>query len=257
MAAKEKTRTPKVLIHDIDRGLVSLGSDDTITQIFGYRPRRYVRGKALIETFDKLHQLIIEEYSDDLGLVEQEYYDLKEGVELDYEVLDSISAYQAQDKMDIQGEGKMQRDDWGQLGDDMEKLVLRLTRTKTNVIIMGHVKIEEGTKGTVRLTPGLSGRMKQELGRHFDVVAYNQLITSEETGEVNYMWQIMGDESAAAKCRIEALTKIAVKGMIPQDFKLVHDTLTKAGHKNWKMLILGDIGTGKTYSLRTLAEIEI
>jgi hypothetical protein len=254
--SKEK-RSPKVLIHDIDLGLASLGSDDTIEEIFGYRPRRYVRGKALLEMFDKLHQLVIEEFEDQLGLVEHEYYYLKEGVELDFEVLDSATAYQAQDKMDIQGEGKMQRDDWGQLGDNMEKMFLKLTRTKTNVIVIAHTKTEEGIKGTVRQSPALSGRMKQEVGRHFDIVAYNRLITNEETGEVQYMWQIVGDESAAAKCRIQPLADIAVKGMIPQDFKLVHDTVTKAGHENWKMLVLGDTGTGKTYSLRTLAEIEI
>ena len=254
---KNEGRRPKVLIYDFDRGLASVGSDDKIEEVFGYRPRRFVRGKAIHETFDKLHKLMIEEYEDDLGMVEQEYYYLQEGVDLDFQVLDSISAYQAQDKMDIQGEGKMMRDDWGQLGDDIERLVLKLTRTKGSSIVMGHTKLTEGVKGVTRQVPSLSGRMSSELQRHFDIVAYTHVIRNEESGESEYFWQIQADETAAAKCRIQELVDTATKGMIPQDFVPIYNILAKAGYGNWKMLILGDSGTGKTYSLRTLAKVKI
>lgn len=254
-------KTPKVLIYDFDRGLNSVAPDDRIEEVFGYRPRRFVKSESLQNTFDKLHELYIKEAEDALGLVEEEWYRLREGVDIDFEVLDTITAYQGQKKRDIKKESKRDRislPEWGIIGDDMEELVMKLTRTESNVIMFGHQKPQEDSDlGIISYVPALSGRMKEEIGRHFDIIAFTVVVTDKKSGQRKYYWQIIADERRSAKCRLAEVSDFAVKnkGLIPQDFGLLWKYINKGGYENVKILILGDSGTGKTYSIRTLKDV--
>jgi Cdc6-like AAA superfamily ATPase len=40
--------------------------------------------------------------------------------------------------------------------------------------------------------------------------------------------------------------------MIPQDYNLIREAAKERGWDNFKVMIIGDPGTGKTFSLKTL-----
>lgn len=259
----ETTTAPKVLIYDIDRGLKSLADDARIKEIFGYLPRRFIRTKSFIDLFIKMHKAEVLKTEDELGEILAEQFTMKGDVQI--EVLDSITAYQGQTKKEVRGDAdKLSLPMWGEVGESMEEMVLLLARTNTHVIILGHTKeSKDDDLGIIRHVPALSGRMQNEIGRHFDLVLYTGVETDAKTGKRYYYWQVLADERRSAKCRIEAVSKYAEKegGRIPQDFGLLFSLMLGKSvpeqHTAVKILILGDTGTGKTYSLRTLKGVKL
>ena len=243
---------PRTIIYDIDRGLSSLATDDQIEKVFGYKPRRFIKIQSFINLFQKLHTPGVIQVEDDLGPIEQEVF--KGTKDIQIEVVDSISAYQHQVKKEVKGEAdRISLPMWGEIGETLEELVYLLTRTDTHVIILGHVKAEsDNDLGIIRFVPALSGRMQNEIGRYFDMVLYTNVETDKTTGHREYKWQVLADDRRSAKCRIEAISKWAEddRGRVPQDFEQLFKRA--AGHKALKILILGETGTGKTRSLRTL-----
>lgn len=252
---------PKVLIYDFDRGLNSVAPDDRIEEVFGFRPRRFIKAKSIRDTFDKLHEMYIKETKDALGTVEEEWYRIREGVDIDFEILDSITAYQTQEKKDVKGNAeKLFLNDYGVIGEHIEDLVIKLTRTEANVIVIGHTKAQEDSDlGVIKYIPSMTGRMKEELMRHFDIVAYTIMETNRESGQRKYMWQLLADERRSAKSRLDTVSEWALKnkGLVPQDFDLLWKCIKEGSYSNVKMLILGDSGTGKTYSIRTLQDVKL
>lgn len=252
---------PNIIIFDIDRGLKSIGNDDRIEEVFGYRPRRFIRSEKISELFDKLHTPNVIQTEDILGIVEEEVYEIANGHEIDFEILDSITAHQAQKKKELKGNAaRVTLPQWGELGEAIEDLILKLCRTNTNVIIIGHTKAQEDNDlGVISYIPALSGRMKDEIARYFDIVMYTVVSTDKNTGHREYLWQVIADERRAAKCRLDEVTKWAAKsrGLIPQDYELLFNKIKQGGYKAVKILVLGDSGTGKTYSLRTLKNVEV
>ncbi len=248
---------PKVVIYDFDRGLRSLGTDDRIEQVFGFKPRRFIKSESLWEFFDKTHKLEILQTEDELGICEQEYYITTK--DFDFEVLDSLTAYSVQKKSELKADApRLSLPKYGELGEDIEDLVIKLTRSNSNFICIGHTKpTEDSDLGIVTYQPLLSGRMKDEISRHFDIVAYTLVETDREKGTRSYYWQIVADERRSAKCRISEVSNYAMKngGKIPQDFALLWNLLTDK--RGIKMLILGESGTGKTYSLRSLKDVSL
>lgn len=252
---------PKTLIYDIDRGMKSLASDERIEEVFGYKPRRFIRTGTMDALFTKLHEPAVIETEDALGTVEEEVFKVREGIE--FEVLDSLTAFQAQTKKEVKGGAdRITLPQWGEIGETLEALVLKLCRTNTNVIILGHVKSEsDNDLGVVRFIPALSGRMQHEIGRYFDIVFFTRIELDSQTGQRQYLWQVLADERRSAKCRIEEVSKWAEEkhegipyGCMPQDFTLLF-ALAK-DYPAIKILILGESGTGKTRSLRTLTGIK-
>lgn len=251
---------PKVLIYDTDRGLASVGSDERIEQVFGYRPRRFIRTQSVFDLFDKLHKPKIIKTEDPLGVVEEEYYSVRDEFDIDLEVLDSLSAFQTQKKREIQDGKKMTLPNWAELGDAIEELAFKLTRVDRPVIIVGHVKeTKDDDLGIIRYVPALSGRMQVELSRVFDLVLYTIVTKDDKNGERQFLWQVLPDERRDAKSRYEEVSKFAEKhgGYMPQDFHLLFNLIKDGGHKNPKILIIGNSGSGKTYSLRTLKNVNL
>ena len=250
------SKAPKVLIVDTDRGLSSLAPDDRIEDVFGYKPRRFIRSKSIQIFRDKMFENYVQVDEDALGPVENEYWKLKSGKELDYIVWDSLTSWQAMKREELKAEsntGKMTQNSWGDLADDLEELVTTFERSDVPFIATCHTKQVDDGSGTSTYGPSIQGRMKHELTRHFDIVAYS-LASANEKGTREYKWQILADEYRAAGCRFDEISKWAAKnnGCIPPDFGLLTTKLQEAGYTKFNMLIIGPPKTGKTYSLRTL-----
>ena len=97
--------TPKTLIYDFDRSTASIGSDEKIQDVFGYRPRRFASTKGAFDFFTKLHTMVSikpDVESDPLGLLEEEKM-FNPNMPIDIEVLDSITAFQRAKKKEVKG----------------------------------------------------------------------------------------------------------------------------------------------------------
>lgn len=249
---------PKVLILDTDRSLASLASDDRIEQVFGYRPRRFLNSNSLLNLIDKMFERCVETYEDELGTAEQEYFRLREGKELHYVVLDSLTAFQQIKRKELKDEsttGRLRIQDYGELADSMEDVLYGLLGSNVPFIATCHTKAVDDGYGGTKFVPSLQGRMRDELFKHFDIVAYT-IVRTDDDGNRQYLWQIVADEARDAKCRFEEVTKWAMKqptkGLIHQDFALLTAKIKDSGFNKFNMVIIGPSGTGKTYSLRTL-----
>jgi hypothetical protein len=249
---------PKIIVYDFDRGLKSIGSDEQIEQHFGYKPRRFIKTKSAFEFFASIHKPGVIKTTDALGDVEEEYWRTKPGI--DIEVLDSITAFSANKKKELKGtSSKVTLPQYGELGEAVEDLVLLLTRTDKHAIIISHVAPEKDDDlGIIRYVPGLTGKMKEQVGRYFDIIAYTHVKSDPKNpGKKEYLWQVLADERRDAKSRIDKISEYAAQnnGCIPQDFELLFNLAE--GYPALKILILGNSGTGKTYSLKSLSKIQI
>lgn len=247
----------KVLFYDFDRGLTSLGSPESIEKEFGFQPRTFITTNKAMELFDKTHKHQTTSIKDELGEIEIEFYETHPAI--GFEVLDSISAYSIMKKKEVRGTAKkVTLQQYGEIKEDLEDLILALTRTNTNTILIGHTKTEKDDElGYLKYIPSITGSMANEIGRLFDLVLYTYVDVDAKTKERNYLWQVEADERRSAKCRVKSINELAAKtqGYIPQDFEKLFKAAEKEGIKSLKILILGDTGTGKTYSLRTLKSL--
>ncbi len=247
----------KVLFYDFDRGLSTLGSPETIEKEFGYRPRTFIETKRAMELFDRTHKLKKEEIKDSLGTIDIEYYDTHPSI--GFEVLDSISAYSIMKKKEVRGTAKkVTLPQYGEIKEDLEDLILALTRTNTSSILIGHTKTEKDEDlGILRSIPSVTGSMANEMGRLFDLVLYTEVQKDAKTGKRSYLWQVEADEKKAAKCRIQSIAEYASKndGYIEQDYEKLFKMAYDEGIMFLKILVLGETGTGKTYALKTLKDL--
>lgn len=252
---------PKVLIIDTDRSLSSLASDERIEQVFGYKPRRFLNSKSVENFRDNMFERFVETTEDELGPIENEYWRLRTGRDVNYIVWDSLTSFQGIKRDELKSEsssGKLRIQDYGDLADSLEGLVTVFERSDIPFVAICHTKQTDDGSGISKYVPSLQGRMKEELFRHFDIVAYS-LVQSDDAGNRSFVWQILADEYRDAKCRFEEVTKWAASkhGYIPQDFGLLTAKIKDAGYTKFNMLIIGPSGTGKTYSLRTLKNANI
>lgn len=247
----------KVLIIDTDNGLESLASDERIEGVYGYRPRRFISATSVIEMFDRLFEHVVIQHEDQLGKCEEEVYRLKADFELDAIVLDSLSAYQSAKKREVRGSSDLVTLQMhGMIGEGVEDLITRLTRTNIAVIVTGHTKGDSENEMTV-YKPALTGRMAVEINRHFDIVMHS-LTTTSHNGNTKHVWQINADATRACKSRLQSVSEALSKtgGRMPQDYEQLMSLINAGGYVAPKILVLGDSGTGKTYSLRTLKKVE-
>lgn len=247
----------KVLIIDTDNGLSTLGSDERIEQVFGYRPRRFISSGSVLEMFDKLFEHVVIEHEDPLGKCEEEVYRLRDEHDLDVLVLDSVTAYQAARKREVKGDSDLVTLQMhGVIGEAVEELITKFTRTNVAVIVIGHTK-GDNENDLTRYKPALTGRMAVEINRHFDIVAH-ALAETDAAGGIRYLWQINADESRACKSRLQSVSDYLARtnGKMPQNFKALFDLVVAGGYTSPKILILGDSGNGKTYSLKSLKKVE-
>lgn len=239
----------KILIYDFDKSLRTLGSDEKIKSSFGYAPRRFENTESFDKFFSDIHKFTRKESEDELGkVIEDSYTPVKP---IDIEVLDSITQLATLMRKEVRGESakkKLTQADWGQLGEMVEDTLIKLCSTSNHMVIIGHTKWDkEEDTGMFKYMPSISGRMANEFGRYFDIVAFTRIQKNATTGATEYMWQIVPDEKRTAKCRLRSVFKYCRNGMIPQDFGLFE--LDK--HESLKIAIIGEPGTGKTHSLST------
>ena len=104
-----------------------------------------------------------------------------------------------------------------------------------------------GTEPMSVLAKVKEGATKEDVGKWIDFVLYTK-VEKDKTGKRNYLWVTARDERYChAKDRTQELP-----AEIPQDYSIIFDAVNKKGWDTAKVLVIGEPGSGKTLSLKTL-----
>ena len=143
-------------------------------------------------------------------------------------------------------DGKLKLQQWGQLKNKLDGALEFITRIPGIVVCNCHSKIQTMDDGN-KVMPYIDGSTKEDISKWFDFVFYTKAVKSGK--ETKYMWVTRRDEKYDhAKDRTDLLDD-----MIEQDYQIVINAAKEKGFKGCKILIIGSPGSGKTWSLKSLA----
>lgn len=253
-------QAPKVLLADLDfrrSGTTSIArSEDEIKQLFGYHPLHIKSGKGFKMFMDVLGKRVDKPITYGVDTVFELSPNFKD---IDYFVLDTLSGLHSFVTDEIRGaKSTMMQQDWGRLGHTMASYLIDISNLPCNVVVTAHTKFKDDLDLGRRIeSPALSGQTGEQLSKYFDNVMYANVET-EKQGKRIYSWQAAPSESRDCRC-LPAVTESALqnKGFLPQDFVNLTNLIKQDTVEPTKTLILGRAGAGKTYSLRTLADMRI
>ena len=122
----------------------------------------------------------------------------------------------------------------------------------TSVICNVHGKLKEDNElGVLKVMPNIEGSTKEDLGKWFDFVLYTQ-VNKDPKGNRVYQWVTARDEKYChAKDRSQELP-----ALMDQDYSIIFDVIKKKGWDSAKILVIGDPGSGKTMSLKTIKGVK-
>ena len=107
--------------------------------------------------------------------------------------------------------------------------------------------IDDQDAGVLKVMPNIDGSTKEDLGKWFDFVLYTQ-VNKDDKGNRKYQWVTSRDEKYChAKDRSQELQPV-----IDQDYSVIFNIVKKKGWDGAKILVIGDPGSGKTMSLKTI-----
>ena len=251
----------KTVIFDYDRSLASIGSDETVTELFGLPAIPIFNG--LSETRRILRKLVAPSkrtFRNPLfggEEVIQEGFDLSpRAKELGIEciVFDSITCLGLQEREAIVQKRKLSQLDqkgWGEYGRNLTKFIYNMATLPCKLIMMAHVDRERDADGESIEIPALKGSAKNEVQRWFDIILYAHTYPDKKQGTV-FSWQTKPTEGRFAKDRLNVLPDV-----MEQDFSEIFRSYEEAGIKYPKILVIGESGSGKSYSLVSINQGEV
>lgn len=237
---------------DFEYGSKSLGNEMDIERMFGYpviRPENWHSTKQILGQIWKKEQ---ERSTKQLGdiLIEEEStrYVPKNGTTVDTLVFDTATESIKQFQRELRGDKRMTLPMWGDLKNDVDMFLRFINQLPCNVILNVHSKpVKDEDLGIIKYIPNIEGSTREDMAKWFDFVLYTK-VNKDENGNRQYVWVTSRDERYDhAKDRTQLLPP-----EIPQDYSLIFDSARERGWQNIKVLIIGQPGSGKTLSLRTL-----
>lgn len=104
----------------------------------------------------------------------------KPGHGYDVVVLDSLTEIQKMQVAETGGQGKMNVQQWGRIGDELRTFVRQLRDLPVHVIAVCLSKETDDDDVGCRVRPALSGSMKEEVSGFFDLVGYAHVVRTEQ-----------------------------------------------------------------------------
>ena len=255
----------KFLPLDVDRSFASIGGDAAATKLFGKSPVPISRGlRQISKIIDRLFTVQEIDIEDDflgkgksLGAV---LSPRAKELGIGGLIIDTISNAFTQEERNIVGAidltnidkvRMMEQRDWGTLKRIANDLFYKLFVSPIPLILNSHYEIQkDGESGKMFWGPALGGKSKEEIKKIFDVIVFNRVSPGVD-GARTYRWLTRPTEQFLAKDRLSVLDS-----EMPMDFGIIFDRYAQAGIMNPKILVIGDSGTGKTFALRTVANIK-
>mgnify|MGYP003117907598 FL=1 len=243
----------KVLYVDFEQGYKSLGSGDDIKNIFGYPMLQFDTYSDFKKLLGNLFERKKVQEEVQIGAVkvpqESTKWVKKPGVELDCIVLDTGTELVKKYQRELQGtKDKLTIQQWGQIKNQLDILMNVVNQLPCSVIVNTHAKpVKDDELGLQKMYPAIEGSTKEDVGKWFDFVLYTK-VDKDKTGKRNYIWVTGRDERYChAKDRSQSLQPEML-----QDYGKIFGVVKEKGWGNAKVLCIGDPGSGKTLSLKTI-----
>ena len=243
-----------ILYFDVEHGSQTLGSKETIQKNFNLpmlTPSSWDEFQATIGKIYK-NEKVKEKVKLGEGLeIDQVTTKVttRDGIIVDALVIDTFSELSKKFMRTLTDRtGKMKLQEWGRLKNKLDTCLEFITRIPGNVICTCHSKTQTMDTGENRLLPYIDGSTKEDISKWFDFVFYTKTITDKKGGR-DYVWVTSRTETYDhAKDRTQLLP-----AEMEQDYSKVLEAAAERGFDGSKILIIGSPGSGKTYSLKTLA----
>ena len=246
----------KTLLIDLENGYKSIGSKETINDKFGLPLLSFNDFTSFRNFISQLWSRKKVERNVKVGGISvlQSSYEItaKEGVEVDCMVIDTASEMAKKYARELKGKAEaLQLKQWGKLKDTLDNFFSFTNAIPANLVVNCHSKMQEDNEnGVMRVMPYIEGSTKVDVGKWFDFVFYTKVSKSKD-GTRQYLWVTSRDEHYChAKDRTQELPS-----EIQQDYSIVFDAVNKKGWDTAKILVIGEPGSGKTLSLKTLVNM--
>ena len=246
----------KTLLIDLENGYKSIGSKETIKDKFGLpllNFNDFTSFRNFIGQLWSRKKIEKEVKVGEVSVVQSSYEIIaKEGVDVDCMVIDTASEMSKKYARELKGKAEqLQLKQWGKLKDTLDNFFSFTNAIPANLIVNCHCKMQEDNEnGVMRVMPYIEGSTKVDVGKWFDFVLYTKVRKAKD-GSREYVWVTARDEHYChAKDRTQELP-----AEIPQDYAIIFDAVNKKGWDTAKVLVIGEPGSGKTLSLRTLTKI--
>ena len=247
----------KTLYLDFENGFKSLGSKEDISKIFGYPILQYDTWSDFSGLIGKLYERKKVNNPVKIGNLEiaQETtkWVPKNGTVIDTLVLDTMTELVKQFQRELAGKAqRLTLPQWGEMKTRLDTVLSMINSIPTSVICNVHGKLKEDNElGVLKVMPNIEGSTKEDLGKWFDFVLYTQ-VNKDEKGNRKYQWVTSRDEKYChAKDRSQELPAV-----MDQDYSIIFDIVRKKGWDSAKILVIGDPGSGKTMSLKTIKGVK-
>jgi len=245
----------RTLYVDLENGYKSLGSKESIKNRFGYLPLNF-------ETFTDFSSFIGQLWKkekvnttvdiDGVSITQSSYKVVaKDNHKIECMVIDTGSEMAKKFARELKGNAdalKLQQ--WGKLKDKLDSFFSFTNSIPCSLVVNCHSKAEQDNEnGVLRMMPYIEGSTKVDVGKWFDFVLYTK-VRKNKKGDREYLWVTARDEHY---CHAKDRTQL-LDAEIPQDYQVIFNAVNKKGWDSAKILIIGEPGSGKTLSCKTLTK---
>ena len=242
-----------MLYLDFENGYKSLGSKEEVSKIFGYPMLQYDSYRDFKSLLGKLYERKEIDEKVKIGALEISQKITKwvprNGTVVDAMVIDTMTEMVKQFQRELAGERKrLQLQQWGEMKTELDIFMSVINSIPSSIICNVHGKLKEDNElNVLKVMPNIEGSTKEDLGKWFDFVLYTQ-VNKDSKGNRTYQWVTSRDEKYChAKDRSQELPAV-----MDQDYSTIFDVVNKKGWDSAKILVIGDPGSGKTMSLKTI-----
>ena len=243
----------KTLYLDFENGFKSLGSKEDISKLFGYPVLQYDTWSDFSGLLTKLYERKRVSNPVKIGNLEVSQdttqWVPRNGTVIDTLVLDTMTELVKQFQRELAGKAKrLTLPQWGEMKTRLDVVLSMINSIPTSVICNVHGKLKEDNElGVLKVMPNIEGSTKEDLGKWFDFVLYTQ-VNKDSKGNRTYQWVTSRDEKYChAKDRSQELPAV-----MDQDYSVIFNIIKEKGWDSAKILVIGDPGSGKTMSLKTI-----